>query len=113
VWSNRLAKIAQYWASHLVATHAFRHRPDNKFGENLYMIRGGSASPSEVIGAWADEAREYDIRSNTCTGVCGHFTQVVWAKTRAVGCAVAADQYQEVWVCNYDPPGNWVGFRPY
>jgi pathogenesis-related protein 1 len=113
VWSDQLAKVAQEWANHLLATHNFNHRPDNQFGENLYMIRGGSTSPSEVVGFWANEAKGYDIRTNTCTGVCGHYTQIVWAMTRVVGCAVATDQYQEVWVCNYDPPGNYVGFRPY
>jgi pathogenesis-related protein 1 len=113
VWSDQLASVAQEWANHLLATRTFTHRPNNQYGENLYMIRGGSASPSEVVGYWADEAKGYDIRTNTCTGVCGHYTQIVWAKTRAVGCAVAADQYEEVWVCNYDPPGNYVGYRPY
>jgi pathogenesis-related protein 1 len=113
VWSDQLAKVAQEWADRLLATHAFSHRSNNQYGENLYMISGGSASPSEVVGSWANEARGYDIRTNTCTGICGHYTQVVWAKTRAAGCAVAADQYQEVWVCNYDPPGNYVGQRPY
>jgi len=113
IWSDQLASVADDWANHLMATHTFRHRTDSRYGENLYMISGGSASPSDVVAAWADEATHYDIRSNTCFGVCGHYTQIVWANTRAVGCAVAADQSQQVWVCDYDPPGNYVGFRPY
>jgi pathogenesis-related protein 1 len=113
VWSDRLAVFAQEWADHLVAAHAFQHRPNNKFGENLYMTEGGSASPPEVVGNWADESKQYDIHTNTCTDVCGHYTQIVWAKTRAVGCAAAAARTREVWVCNYDPPGNYVGYRPY
>jgi pathogenesis-related protein 1 len=113
VWSDRLAVFAQEWADHLVAAHTFQHRPNNKFGENLYMIEGGSASPPEVVGDWADESKQYDIHTNTCTDVCGHYTQIVWAKTRAVGCAAAAARTREVWVCNYDPPGNYVGYRPY
>jgi pathogenesis-related protein 1 len=113
IWSDQLASVAEDWAYHLVATDTFQHRPHNQFGENLYMISGGSASPSDVVAAWAKEARQYDIRSNTCTGVCGHYTQIVWADTRRVGCAVAADQSREVWVCDYDPPGNYLGFRPY
>ena len=40
-------------------------------------------------------------------------TQFVWCKTHAVGCAVATDPRREVWVCNYDPPGNVIGYRPY
>jgi pathogenesis-related protein 1 len=113
VWADQLAAVAQGWANHLIATNAFSHRPNNRFGENLYMIAGGTASPANVVGMWADEARGYDIRSNTCSGVCGHYTQIVWRETRAVGCAVVANPYREVWVCNYDPPGNVIGYRPY
>jgi hypothetical protein len=91
----------------------FAHRLDNHYGENLYSISGGTSSPEQVVGYWADEARGYDIRNNTCAGVCGHYTQIVWGKTRTVGCAVATDRRREVWVCNYDPPGNVVGYRPY
>jgi hypothetical protein len=69
-------------------------------------------TPAEVVGLWAKEARGYDIRANTCSGVCGHYTQIVWAKTRAVGCAVAWNP-QRVWVCDYDPPGKVIGFPPY
>jgi pathogenesis-related protein 1 len=113
VWSTQLADVARDWANHLIATGGFAHRPDNRYGENLYSIAGGTASPAQVVGYWADEARGYDIGSNTCRGVCGHYTQIVWAKTRAVGCAVATDPRREVWVCNYDPPGNVIGYRPY
>jgi uncharacterized protein YkwD len=113
VWSDQLAQVAQDWANHLIATGELNHRPNNRYGENIYAIAGGHATPAEVVDLWAKEARGYDIRSNTCSGVCGHYTQIVWAKTRAVGCAVATDRRREVWVCNYDPPGNVIGFRPY
>lgn len=113
VWSASLADVAQDWANHLIATGGLVHRPNDSYGENLYAISGGTASPAQVVEYWAGEARGYDIRTNTCSGVCGHYTQVVWSKTRAVGCAVAADRRREVWVCNYDPPGNVVGYRPY
>ena len=113
VWSDQLAQLAQNWANHLIATGSFGHRPNNQYGENLYSVSGGAAFPAQLVGYWAKEAREYDVRSNACSGVCGHYTQIVWAGTRSVGCAVATDRRQEVWVCNYDPPGNIVGYRPY
>lgn len=112
-WSPRLAAFAQGWANRLIETGTFAHRPDNSYGENLYAITGGTASPEQVVAAWADEARDYDIRSNTCTAMCGHYTQIVWRATQDVGCAVAADPGREVWVCDYNPPGNVIGFRPY
>jgi pathogenesis-related protein 1 len=113
VWSDQLAQVAQDWANYLIATGALSHRPNNSYGENIYAIAGGHATPAKVVDSWAKEARGYDIRSDTCAGVCGHYTQIVWAKTRAVGCAVARNPQREVWVCNYDPPGNVIGYRPY
>jgi pathogenesis-related protein 1 len=113
VWSPRLAAAAQDWADGLIRTGRFAHTPDDPYGENLYEIDGGTASPDQVVGAWADEARDYDIRTNSCTSVCGHYTQIVWRATRGVGCAVAAAAEREVWVCEYDPPGNIIGYRPY
>jgi len=112
-WSASLAAHAYDWALFLLRHGQFRHRPNPIFGENLYEITGGHALPFEVVGEWASEVRHYDYRTNACRGVCGHYTQIVWRGTRQVGCAVASNRDQEVWVCNYDPPGNWVGERPY
>ena len=113
VWSPQVAAVAQDWANRLIATGAFSHRPNNRYGENLYTISGGSMSVEEAVNGWAAEAHGYDIRTNICAGVCGHYTQIVWASTRAIGCAVAAKGYRQVWVCDYDPPGNVIGERPY
>jgi len=112
-WSDRLAAHARDWAVTLSARRQFAHRPNSAFGENLFTITGASASPAEVVQAWVSESRDYDYKSNGCHGVCGHYTQIVWAGTRQVGCAVARGGGREVWVCDYDPPGNWVGQRPY
>ena len=112
-WSNRLAAHAQDWANTLLSRRQFFHRPNPRYGENLFEIVGATASPAQVVHEWASEARDYNHRSNTCRGVCGHYTQIVWRDTKAVGCAVARSGGREVWVCNYDPPGNWVGERPY
>ena len=112
-WSDRLAAQARDWASLLVQEQQFYHRPHPIFGENLFEITGGRASPADVVSDWAAEASDYSYRANTCRGVCGHYTQLVWSNTREVGCAVAREPGREVWVCNYDPPGNWIGERPY
>jgi pathogenesis-related protein 1 len=112
-WSDRLAARAEDWASHLLHERQFYHRPHPIFGENLFEITGGHATPDQVVDAWASEAHDYSYRSNTCRAVCGHYTQLVWSGTREVGCAIARDAGREVWVCNYDPPGNWIGERPY
>jgi pathogenesis-related protein 1 len=114
-WSPVLARYAQQWADHLASERAFYHRPNPRFGENLFMIEGDNAlvPPEEVVRAWAGEARHYNERTNSCRGVCGHYTQIVWRSTREVGCAAARSEGYEVWVCNYNPPGNIIGERPY
>jgi len=112
-WSDRLAAHSQDWANTLLARRQFVHRANSPYGENLFEITGAAASSAQVVNAWAAESLNYDYRSNRCRGVCGHYTQIVWGDTREVGCAVARGGGREVWVCNYDPPGNWVGKRPY
>ncbi len=112
-WSDRLAAVAQDWADTLLAQGKFSHRPNSSYGENLFTITGAAASPARVIDAWAAESQGYDYASNKCHGTCGHYTQIVWSGSKEVGCAVARRGGREVWVCNYDPPGNWVGQRPY
>jgi hypothetical protein len=105
--------VAQNWADSLLARKEFVHRPDSKYGENLFDVTGASATPRQVVEGWAAEARNYDYQSNQCSGVCGHYTQIVWGATKEVGCAVARGGGREVWVCEYDPPRNWEGKRPY
>lgn len=112
-WSDRLTARAQEWANTLLARNQFVHTPNSPYGENLYEIAGATATPTQVVDAWAAESRNYDYGSNKCRRVCGHYTQIVWGETKEVGCAVARDSGREVWVCEYNPPGNWVGKRPY
>jgi len=112
-WSDSLAGVAQKWANELVNKHQFSHNPNVKYGENLFEITGATAPAALVVKSWASESRSYNYASNSCSGRCGHYTQLVWRNTKKVGCAVARAGGREVWVCNYDPPGNWVGQRPY
>ncbi len=121
-WSTEAERKAASWAK----TCRFEHNPDRgDFGENLAAATPGAWNTSQVVKSWADESADYDYRRNTCTKgkVCGHYTQVVWRKTVSVGCAtVMCDKNSpfgaqfptwQLWVCNYAPPGNWVGQRPY
>ena len=130
-WSERLAALAAVWADTLKAQNACapRHSPDNaknRTGENIFWASPVSWSdgrkepqklrPAAVVDDWGGESRDYDAARNSCASgrMCGHYTQLVWRDTREVGCghAVCADGAQ-VWVCNYAPPGNIVGQRPY
>lgn len=122
VWSDKLASYAQAWANELAKQGcAFEHRPrDGKwkqiYGENLYMIGGGSAKPKDVVDSWASEQKDFDFKTLECKGewyVCGHYTQIIWENSTEIGCAFVKCNGQEIWVCNYNPPGNYNGQKPY
>ena len=73
-----------------------------------------SSNVAEVVGMWAAEASDYNHPTNTCSGICGHYTQIVWAATQHLGCGYRqCDGGGEIWVCNYDPRGNYYGQSPY
>lgn len=112
-WSSELAAVAQRWAHELRdAGCAFEHSPDSDFGENLaYASPAGTHSATSVTRNWYREVELYDFGAGKFSFETGHFTQVVWARTRQLGCgyAVCGDGAAELWVCNYDPPGNVSG----
>ncbi len=117
-WSSDLAAHAQEWTDHLARdlNCSLKHRTgatSSGYGENLYAT-SGTAGPAEVVGAWDAEKAQFDAASNACNGVCGHYTQVVWRNSREVGCAVSnCPSGGQVWACNYNPPGNYSGERPF
>ena len=119
LWSEELAAYAQSWVDKLERKGCpLKHRPRTgpdaqRHGENIFSMTGQSASVNDVVDSWAAEVEQYDARTNRCKGVCGHYTQIVWRASQRVGCAMAACGDTEVWLCNYDPPGNFVGQRPY
>lgn len=114
-WSPKLARYARQWADFLIRERRFEHHRGSPYGENLVSATNWPLTSDEVVRLWADEGTSYDHATNTCAPgeVCGHFTQVVWKNTREVGCGVSRRGAREVWVCNYNPPGNVVGRRPY
>lgn len=127
-WSRAAANQAMVWASQLAGESCkMRHNPDparkKRFGENLYAYwrskpySGWHADPELVVRKWGEETQWYDDTTHTCSAprgkTCGHYTQVVWQYTTHVGCARARCEAAEVWVCNYEPRGNYLGVKPY
>ena len=112
-WSPRLAALAQKWADTLAARGcAFEHSPDNRFGENLAgAAPAGTHTANSATAAWYREVDVYDFSKGRFSFEAGHFTQLVWRKTRRLGCGYArcSGDRAEIWVCNYDPPGNVSG----
>jgi pathogenesis-related protein 1 len=120
-WDQDIADYAQEWADYLQANDCkMQHRSkagrkERSYGENLSWASGKHMEPLYVVTQWVKEAKDYDYETNKCTPgkKCGHFTQVIWKTTARIGCGVAYCDNSEVWVCNYDPPGNYVGKKPY
>lgn len=116
VWSKDMARLAADWAKELKKMGCgWEHRPDNKFGENLFKGTTGYYDAAYVVDAWGSEKEFYNYEKNNCKRgeMCGHYTQMIWKTTTKVGCAKITCDGMDIWVCNYDPPGNWVGEKPY
>ena len=112
-WSYDLAAKAQWWADTLIDRHWWFHSHTPGLGESMTEVINGELVPQQVVAGWVSERRFYNLTRNECSDVCGHYTQVVWRDTKQVGCAVANSGDRQVWVCEYWPPGNYVGRRPY
>ncbi|HEU5058156.1 MAG TPA: CAP family protein [Kofleriaceae bacterium] len=110
-WSDALVAEARRWARKLAAQRcAFEHNPDPRYGENLAYFRPpGALGPEEIAEQWYREIDSYDFRKARFSMEAGHFTQLVWAGSKRLGCASVECGGGELWVCNYDPPGNMQG----
>lgn len=115
MWSNELASVAGKWAKALKKDKCGFYHSDFGFGENLWKGTSGAFSIEEVIDSWASEKKDYDYKNNKCNPgtMCGHYTQMIWETTSKVGCAKITCDDSTIWVCEYDPPGNWIDKKPY
>jgi pathogenesis-related protein 1 len=121
-WSDELAAKAQAWAKHLAASNCTTEHSGP--GENIYKAAPmvwtdgrrevWSVTAPQVVDFWGNESNQWDNATGRCSGVCGHYTQVVWKGSTEVGCGMAVcGNKGQIWVCNYDPAGNVVGQKPY
>ncbi|XP_078543256.1 cysteine-rich secretory protein LCCL domain-containing 1 [Lissotriton helveticus] len=131
-WDTELERSAEAWAE----TCLWEHGPASllpSIGQNLGAHWGRFRPPTYHVQAWYDEVRDYTYPYSQecnpycpfrCSGpVCTHYTQVVWATSNRIGCAINLCHNMNVWgqiwpkaiylVCNYSPKGNWWGHAPY
>lgn len=116
VWSDELAAYANDWGDQLSNNGCdFKHRTNGKYGENLFMAMGGNPTGTEVADSWASERKDFDYDTWGSNWMkVGHYTQMIWENTTKVGCAmVKCSNGNIIWVCNYDPPGNYPDQYPY
>ncbi|MFN0249508.1 MAG: CAP family protein [Kofleriaceae bacterium] len=109
-WSPQLAAESQKWADTLKAKGCMFGHSGTKHGENLAAGTTGAVPPEEVVRMWYDEVKLYDFKKPTgFTMETGHFTQVVWTDTSQIGCGMVQCKGNDIWVCQYERPGNWEG----
>ncbi|XP_062611677.1 glioma pathogenesis-related protein 1-like [Saccostrea cucullata] len=126
-WSEELANVAAEWAE----TCNWSHNPDRSskspsfgyVGENKYLTTATEDKIHRSVEYWNLESSKYDYDTQTCSsGICSHYTQVVWHDSEYVGCGVqfcssmnGLSGWNDVtfYVCNYGPGGNYVGQDPY
>ncbi|XP_033888200.3 GLIPR1-like protein 1 [Acipenser ruthenus] len=126
-WDEALAKTAKAWARTCQFSHNIYLKQAGKVhptftpvGENIWVGAPSSTfSVSAAIEKWYDEVKDYRYNDRSCSRVCGHYTQVVWAKSYKVGCAVHicpsgitgfntnSIPDPTIFVCNYGDAGNF------
>ncbi|HWO22898.1 MAG TPA: CAP domain-containing protein [Kofleriaceae bacterium] len=108
-WSPKLAEVAQQWAKSLKDQGCKFGHSGGRYGENLAAGTAGTLDGKSVTAMWYDEIAQYSFKSGGFSMQTGHFTQVVWKETTQLGCAVTSCRGMDIWVCEYDPPGNVQG----
>nr|XP_019604063.1 PREDICTED: peptidase inhibitor R3HDML [Rhinolophus sinicus] len=132
VWDERLARSAETWATQCIWAHG-PSQLMRYMGQNLSIHSGRYRSVVELMKSWSEEKRHYSFPAPKdcnphcpwrCSGpVCSHYTQMVWASSNRLGCAIHTCGSISVWgstwhqavflVCNYAIKGNWIGEAPY
>lgn len=122
-WDPVLARSARDWAQYLARSGKFEHSPDSPWytdpeGENLWAGTVGYYQPESMVGLWTAEKRDFkqgvfpnNSRDGRVENV-SHYTQLIWARTGAVGCALVPGKREDVLVCRYTQAGNVLGERP-
>lgn len=117
-WSDKLARDAEDWADELVRRGYLQHAPlSNRRdqGENLWIGTRGYLDPEQMIEGFILEKQYFkagvfpQVSTTGRWSDVGHYTQIVWPTTRAVGCAVKSSHDFDILVCRYWPAGNMIG----
>jgi hypothetical protein len=117
IWDRDLAAGAAAYATQMSSVgrvHASRVGREC-IRENLLQSLHGQRSPEQMVGVWIAEKAHFkpgvfpDVSTTGDWARVGHYTQVIWATTTHVGCAVHSDARYDWTVCRYAPPGNQDG----
>jgi len=126
VWNDELAEVAQRLVDQCKYGHDNnRNMCDGTYvGQNIYMSYAWKQSEDEVMATvdkavtkWYSEVEKPGFDSSFINPFqyspgAGHYTQVVWAETQAVGCGLVNYEeggwYKTLIACNYGVGGNMM-----
>ncbi|KAK0045848.1 glioma pathogenesis-related protein 1, partial [Biomphalaria pfeifferi] len=129
-WNFGLAKTAQAYAEECKFEYtSFEFRKNlsdlGYVGENLY-IGTGRLNVTLAATMWWEEIQFYDYDTAHCqtNHKCGHYTQMAWADSYALGCGfnychtlrnVSSNDFESGnnLVCHYAPGGNYRYAKPF
>jgi uncharacterized protein YkwD len=120
-WSDKLASNAQGWANQLASMggRTLQHSQGSGEGENLWMGTSGYFSHQKMVDGWGEEKQYYkagtfpDVSTTGNWADVGHYTQIVWRNTTEVGCAIGTAGGNDILVCRYSKPGNYMGQKAF
>ena len=138
-WNNDLAQQAQYAIDNQCTTQtAPLPLPANQREDMAGFSLLGQSGPTEIVSTsdriayvlsvwnngkytYSDDcaaAKQAGTVCGTCAGTTGMnaclaYTQLIWAKTHAVGCGASICNSKRYITCLYGPAGNVVGEAPY
>lgn len=121
-WSSEISNYAQEWADYLAKNGCeLTHRTSNtqngkNYGENIGWSSSSSYQLIDAAKAWFTEKEDFknEILTNDNWYKAGHYSQMVWRKTTHIGMGLAKCTNGSILVvANYNPPGNFMGEKPY
>ena len=111
MWSDKIANEAQEFAKELAQKEDTFHANKDKRkyrGENICRMSDHNHL-GDAVSFWYAEVSKYDFYSLGFSVEHGHFTQLVWSKTREIGIGCARSENGDgltYVVARYWPPGN-------
>ncbi|CAL1536772.1 unnamed protein product [Lymnaea stagnalis] len=112
VWNSTLVSVAK---SHVVDCHYIKIE-DGNFDISPRKERDNVDIANDAMTMWSWEVNNLDPKwACIYNWSCKRYSQVVWRKTKSVGCAIVHCSRYDVNLlkCEYYPPGNVVGEIPY
>ena len=80
MWNDELAQVAQGYSEQCKYEHnSDRVSQQGSFssvGENLAITSESNDTYEDLFSTWVDQVNYYNFTMNSCSSICGHYTQV-------------------------------------